>query len=236
MKAIILAAGRGSRMGNLTEEKPKCLIDFRGRPLLNWQLEAITRAGVSDVALVTGYKSDLFGDYDLTKFHNNLWSETNMVWSLSCAQSWLKDQPCIVSYSDIFYRSNAVQALKDCEAPIAITYNRNWLELWSKRFRNPLSDAETFLINTEQIVLDIGGIPKGINEIQGQFMGLMRVTPDGWYEIERIQKEDKDIWPKLDTTALLQRIIGGNRLSVVGIPYESEWFEFDSQSDLDCID
>ena len=124
-----------------------------------------------------------------------------------CAQSWLKDQPCIVSYSDIFYRSNAVQALKDCEAPIAITYNRNWLELWSKRFRNPLSDAETFLINTEQIVLDIGGIPKEINEIQGQFMGLMRVTPDGWYEIERIQKEDKDIWPKLDTTALLQRII-----------------------------
>ena len=39
MKAIILAAGRGSRMGNLTEEKPKCLIDFRGRPLLNWQLK-----------------------------------------------------------------------------------------------------------------------------------------------------------------------------------------------------
>ena len=50
-------------------------------------------------------------------------------------------------------------------------------------------------------------------------MGLMRVTPDGWYEIERIQKEDKDAWPKLDTTGLLQRIIRGNRLSVIGIPY-----------------
>ena len=236
MKAIILAAGRGSRMENLTEEKPKCLIEVRGKPLLEWQMEAIAEAGVTDLAIVTGYKRDLFDAYDFTEFHNELWSSTNMVWSLSCAQSWLENQPCIVSYSDIFYESSAVKSLKSCKAPIAITYNCNWLKLWSKRFRNPLSDAETFQINSEQAVLDIGGMPKNTDEIQGQFMGLMRVTPKGWNEINRIRKKSHEDWSKLDTTGLLQQIIRGDRLTVFGIPYEEEWFEFDSQSDLNFIE
>ena len=46
MKAIILAAGRGSRMGNLTDESPKCLLEIYGKPLIMHQIEAITKAGI----------------------------------------------------------------------------------------------------------------------------------------------------------------------------------------------
>ena len=57
--AIILSAGQGSRLLPLTEDRPKCLIDFKGRTLLDWQIEALRLNGVTDVAVVTGFKSDM---------------------------------------------------------------------------------------------------------------------------------------------------------------------------------
>ena len=53
--AIILAAGRGSRMRELTDTKPKCLLELAGRPLLHWQLDALRDAGVERIVLVRGY-------------------------------------------------------------------------------------------------------------------------------------------------------------------------------------
>ena len=113
MRAIILAAGRGSRMQKMTEELPKCLIKFNDRPLIEWQLEALQGAGITSVAIVTGYKRELVKKYNLTEFFNHRWAETNMVSSLACAEKWLSEQTCIVSYSDIIYLSTAVESLKD---------------------------------------------------------------------------------------------------------------------------
>ena len=59
MKAIILAAGRGSRMKHLTDEKPKCLAKLGGKLLIEWQLEALSAAGINEIAIVTGYKKEL---------------------------------------------------------------------------------------------------------------------------------------------------------------------------------
>ena len=55
MRAIILAAGRGSRMKTLTEKIPKCLVHLREKPLIEWQLAAIREAGITEIAVVTGY-------------------------------------------------------------------------------------------------------------------------------------------------------------------------------------
>ena len=114
MKAIILAAGRGSRMKNLTDDQPKCLVEMRGKPLLDWQLTALREAGVDQIAIVTGYKGELLMGRGLVEFHNSRWAETNVVSSLACARDWLQAEPCIVSYSDIFYSAQAVQSLMDC--------------------------------------------------------------------------------------------------------------------------
>ena len=102
MKAIILAAGRGSRMKDLTEDKPKCLVKLHGKSLLDSQLQALSDAGIAEIAIVTGYKRELLANRGLFEFHNSRWAETNMVSSLACAQEWLETEPCIVSYSDIF--------------------------------------------------------------------------------------------------------------------------------------
>jgi choline kinase len=58
MKAIILSAGQGSRLGHLTADRPKCLIDFGGRTLLDRQLDTLAANGVDDVVVVTGFRDD----------------------------------------------------------------------------------------------------------------------------------------------------------------------------------
>ena len=71
MKAIILAAGRGSRMNKLTQDRPKCLVELHGRSLLNIQINTLRDAGISDIGIVTGYKRELLTDRGLVEFHNS---------------------------------------------------------------------------------------------------------------------------------------------------------------------
>ena len=58
-KAIILSAGKGSRLLPLTADKPKCLIEFNGKSLLEWQLDALAASGVREIVIVTGFRDDL---------------------------------------------------------------------------------------------------------------------------------------------------------------------------------
>jgi choline kinase len=58
MKAIILSAGQGSRLGHLTDDQPKCLIEFGGKSLLDWQLDTLAANGVDEVVVVTGFRDD----------------------------------------------------------------------------------------------------------------------------------------------------------------------------------
>ena len=234
MKAIILAAGRGSRMKNLTEENPKCLVEFHGKPLLEWQLNALYAAGIEEVAVVTGYKRELLASRGLKEFHNEHWDVTNMVSSLACAEMWLENGPCIISYSDIFYRPEAVSSLIKSSAALAITYDPGWLKLWTERFGDPLLDAETFCINSDNELLEIGNKPVSVSEVQGQYMGLLRFTPAGWAEVQRIRSGmESDECDQIHMTGTLQKIIERGSVAIEAIPYELAWGEVDSADDLD---
>lgn len=233
MKAIILAAGRGSRMKNLTEERPKCLIELHGKPLLEWQLSALREAGIEEIAIVTGYKHELLGDRGLTEYYNSRWAETNMVSSLSCAQEWLKAEPCIVSYSDIFYSNQAVRLLMDCPAPLAVTYDPHWLKLWAERFEDPLIDAETFRLKPDNYLAEIGNKPKSVEEVQGQYMGLLRFTPDSWEILVKLREQlPPHVKDSMHMTASLNLLIK-NGMQIFGIPYYGIWGEIDTPSDLE---
>ena len=93
VRAIILAAGRGSRMGALTALQPKCMTQFVGKPLLDHQMSALLAGGVSNIAAVTGYKGESLKRDNLTAFSNPRWDQTNMVYSLTCASDWLSAIP-----------------------------------------------------------------------------------------------------------------------------------------------
>lgn len=233
MKGIILAAGRGSRMKTLTDDRPKCLVELNGKPLLKWQVDALHAAGIYEIAIITGYKRRLLASLGLIEFHNSRWAETNMVSSLACASAWLESDSCIVSYSDIFYKPSAVKCLLASSAPLAITYDPNWLDLWRRRFKNPLVDAEVFKLNPHGGLAEIGRRAASIADIEGQYMGLLRFTPKGWGEFARIRSmmslKDCDA---MDMTGGLQKVIDEGRIPIQAIPYEQNWGEVDSGSDL----
>jgi len=233
MRAIILAAGRGSRMQSLTDDKPKCLVELHDKSLLDWQLEALRSAGITDIAVVTGYKREMIADRGLVEFYNERWAETQMVTSLATADEWLTSEPCIVSYSDIFYKSKAVTSLMAADANLAVTYDPNWLELWESRFGDPLVDAESFRITSDGSLTEIGNKPLSVAEVQGQYMGLLRITPSAWNEILHIRTKMSLLeCDNMHMTGTLQKIIEENRMEIAAIPYVGEWGEVDSGEDL----
>jgi choline kinase len=234
VKALILAAGRGSRMKDMTDEVPKCLVQLEGKPLLEWQLLALRMAGIEEIGIVTGYRQELLSGYGLQTFNNPRWAQTNMVSSLECAGQWLEDGPCIVSYSDIVYEPSAVKLLMESQAAMAITYDPNWLSLWTQRFGDPLLDAETFRIDPNGILLEIGEKPKSVDEIQGQYMGLLKFTPQCWSEITalraQLEPEERD---RMHCTGTLQAVIAHGKVPVQAIRYIGHWAEVDTTDDLD---
>ncbi|ANN74224.1 nucleotidyl transferase [Bordetella bronchialis] len=233
MKALILAAGRGSRMKDLTRDRPKCMVTLRGRPLIEWQMEALRAAGASQIGLVTGYRREVLAELGVVEFHNPRWADTNMVTSLSCARTWLRSEPCIVSYSDIFYEPSAVASLMESDARLALTYDPGWRSQWESRFGDPLLDAETFRLSPGGFIREIGNRPKTVEEIEGQYMGLLRFTPDGWAEVERIRSGMTDPErDKMDMTRTLQYVIAARNVPIMAIPYRGKWGEVDSESDL----
>lgn len=232
MKAIILAAGRGSRMRNLTEDQPKCLANLAGKPLIEWQISALRGAGIDEIGVVGGYKCEMLKRQDIHMFTNSRWGETNMVVSLTCASEWLKTNRCVISYADIVYPSTTIRALLKTKADVAITYDTQWLDLWSQRFADPLSDAETFQINSEGYVTEIGNRPVDLDQIAGQYMGLLLFTPAGWQFVMRflngLSQRERD---HLDMTSMLQNLIHG-KTKVAAIPIPGSWYEVDSESDF----
>jgi L-glutamine-phosphate cytidylyltransferase len=232
MRAIILAAGRGSRLGPLGKGRPKCLVELSGRPLIARQIAALRGGGVSEIGVVRGYRADMIEFSGLVYFENPRWRETNMVRSLGTAAQWLRAGPVIVSYADIFFRRELVRALLESRDDLAVAYDPNWHALWSRRFAEPLSDAETFRADSEGRLLEIGGKTEAVEEIAGQYMGLLRIAPPAWRAIEDVlDRLDPQVRDKLDMTGLLQRLLQQG-VRIATIPAEGQWGEVDSASDL----
>jgi len=232
VRGVILAAGRGSRMGALTEDRPKCMTALAGRPLLVWQLDALRAAGVGDIVIVRGYCGTAIVAPGATFVDNRRWADTNMVASLLCAGDWLADGGGIVAYGDIVYRSGHVRRLMDSAADIAITRDTEWLGLWSRRFDDPLADAETLGLGPDGTIRDIGRRPRSLDEIDGQYMGLLKVTEDGWRQIRNFAEG----WPQprrdaADMTTLLRGLVEAG-ISVATVAVAGGWGEVDSASDL----
>ena len=233
MRGIILAAGRGSRINEYSKMHPKCLIKIKNKTLLNWQIEAMKKAGINQISIVTGYKKEFLNLKGIKSFENKKWEFTNMVYSLFCAREWLQKYKCIVSYSDIFYLSSAIKLLTESRADISITYDPNWLKLWKSRFDNPLADAETFRLDKNNHLLEIGKKSNSIKEIEGQYMGLLSFTPKIWEVVENMYFELSESKKyNIQMTNLLQNLIDKDLCFIKAHPYTDIWGEIDYLNDL----
>jgi len=233
MRGVILAAGRGSRLKALTDDRPKAMVPLAGRPLVEWQIAALRRAGVTDIALVAGYCAEALPQAGVTRLANPRWADTQMVRSLACADAWLAREDCIVSYADIVYHAELVASLMAAPGAIAIAYDPDWLALWRLRSEDPLADAESFRRDPATgRLLQIGGKPGTLDGIQGQYMGLLKFTPAGWAAARRSMRAlPPAALDRLDMTSLLGRLLAEG-VAIATVPTRHPWGEVDTPEDL----
>ncbi len=235
MRAIILVAGRGSRLPKSLSKNPKSFLKIGNKIILDRLIEIFNEIGINKIALVTGFKKKKFSRFKLKTFNNKNWKVTNMVYSLNKADSWLKKYNCIISYGDILYEKDAVVNLIKSHEKICVSYDTNWKKLWKKRFKNPLDDAETFKINSRNFITEIGKKTKNISSIKGQYMGLMKFNPSGWKGFKKCLKKDfKNKFNELYLTDVLQKLID-NQFKIKAVKYSGLWSEVDNFKDYSII-
>ena len=241
MKAIILAAGKGSRMGSETDDKPKCMVTYRGKPLIDYTIETMRACGIKDIVIIDGYKKKVLEFYlssDSIKFITNKeYYKTNMVYTLFCAESEMDDD-LVISYSDIIYKKEVLSKLINNKNECVVTVDKNWRELWNLRMENPLSDAETMKINSDGNITELGKKPKSYEDINGQYIGLFKISNSiiervrkFYHELDRSKYYDGKDFNKMYMTSFIQLII--NSISKVKADIiNGGWLEFDNQKDL----
>lgn len=238
MRAVVLAAGEGTRLRPLTSDRPKCLVELAGRTLLHWQLAALAEAGVDDVTIVTGYRAEQI-TVGTRRVHNAHYADTNMVASLMCARAafdWGDD--VLIAYGDIVYEPRLINALRTARSGIGVLVDRQWQLLWELRMEDPLADAETLQLDAEGYLVELGRVPRDLSEIEGQYIGLVLVraeqarawcerydalAPDGDYE-----GRDRD---HMFMTAYLQLLID-DAVRIDAVRVDGGWLEVDTLEDL----
>ena len=126
MRAIILAAGRGSRLKEITKNKPKCFLNISEKSIIEHQIDSLRKFGIKKIAVVAGYRKNFFKRLNIKIFINDKWNTSNMVYSLFNAKSWLFDNNCLICYGDIFYDENILSELIKEKGSFVLPSNNNW--------------------------------------------------------------------------------------------------------------
>jgi choline kinase len=166
---------------------------------------------------------------------NPRWPATNMLATLLCAADWAAGEDCLISYADIAYPARHVRALLADSRPVALTYDRQWEALWRLRNDgNPLSDAETFR-ETGGVLREIGARPERLEQVQGQYMGLVKITGEGWNIVINHCRSLGAAVDSTDMTGFLRGLLAEG-VSIGAVPVEGAWCEVDNERDLEIYE
>jgi len=239
MKSIVLAAGRGTRLQPHTNNVPKCLVELAGVSLLERHAAALRQAGITDITVVGGYRSEAIEARGFKVVRNPAFDRTNMVETLFCARK-LMDGNCdiLISYGDIVFETRVIEAIAACDSPICVTVDSQWRRYWERRMVDPLTDAETLKLDGNGCIRELGKKPLGYDEIQGQYMGLVKVRADHVLKLcsmrdamDRDAIYDGKDFTNMYMTSFLQHLIDANWV-VQAVPVENGWLEVDTVEDL----
>lgn len=239
MKALVLAAGQGSRLQPLTNDKPKCLVDVLGRSLLARQAETFAECGVTEIAVVAGYRIEKIRELGFRCFENERFESTNMVESLFAARDFLSGpEDLIISYGDIVYERDNLRLMMEAEADVSLMVDMNWRDYWSQRLTDPLSDAETLKFKDGDFLAELGKKPQSYDEIEAQYTGLIKIRGgviqafcDFYDALDRAATYDGQSFENMYMTSFLQMLIDAG-WPVRGVRVHGGWLEVDTVADL----
>ena len=239
-KALIIAAGLGSRLKKYTENLPKCMLDFGGKTLLQRQLDAYKKCGIKDISLIRGYKKEKINYKGIKYFENTEYKNNNILNSIFYAEKIINGN-IIISYSDILFDSSVVERTLNSDHDISVVVDIDWRGYYVGRKDHPISEAENIIFNSNNEVEKIGKINTGNEEVHGEFIGMIKLSNRGT-EIfkEHFHRLKKIYWnkpfqraktfQKAYLTDFIQELVDiGIKVHCVII--ESGWKEIDTVED-----
>ena len=243
MKAIILAAGSGTRLKKYTESLPKGMLSFMGKTIIERQIEVYHACGINDIIIVRGFASEKINYEGVKYYDNEKYADTNMVESLMEAKSEFDDD-AIVSYSDVLFEPEMLKTMMASKTDFACAVDDNWKEYWQKRYGKVDFDTESLAIDDKDNITELGLENPPIEKISARYIGLLKFSVGGLMFIqetmETAYKEyDDKPWQqsgktvrKAYMTDLLNAIIESGR-EVKAVHFNNGWIEFDTNEDYE---
>lgn len=221
MQAVILAAGRGSRLRGVTKGVPKCLLPVGSTTIIEYQLALLRRLGIEEIAIVTGYRADEVRRALGEAYHyilNPRFRTTDTLYSLWLAHDWVRGDVLLCN-GDVVAHPQIYQRLL-ASSGNALTYDTRLRE-----------EADMKVKSAEGRVQAVGkGLPP--QAIDGESLGLLKVSavslPSLFEQVKKLLDEggEKQFWP-----AAISRLVERDRvaaLDVAGLP----WTEIDDPEHL----
>jgi L-glutamine-phosphate cytidylyltransferase len=187
MKAIIIAAGLGSRLRPLTSKIPKILVKIGNKSILDHQIAIFKNLFINKVSMIVGYKRKVLKKKGITFYFNKNFKKNNILFSLFYAKKELNNK-CIISYSDIIFKKNIVNKLMKSKDDITLLVDVDWKKNYIGRTLHPLSEAEKVTFNSNKTLTDIGKNVK-ISKTNGEFVGMLKLSKKGCDIFKKYFKE-----------------------------------------------
>ena len=242
MRAIIIGAGRGSRLMPMTADSPKCFAEVGEQRILDWTFKAFADNGIDSIAFIGGYQIDkVRDDYPQFTFcHNTNWQNNNILASLFYAEEFM-DEPFICCYSDTLFTPQVVKKLLDADNDISLVIDTDWLNRYEQRTEHPSGDAE-------KVTVTNGLVTRVHREIEeqnahGEYIGVAKFSEHGAARLrEQYHRcrehyagkpfQDAKLFEKAYLIHLLQEMIeAGEKMVHVDTP--GGYIEIDTQQDFD---
>jgi|APSaa5957512535_1039671.scaffolds.fasta_scaffold01680_11 L-glutamine-phosphate cytidylyltransferase len=242
MKAIIIAAGSGKRLGNKTKKIPKGLLEINGKTILERQIEILKNNGVQDIVIIIGPHKEKF-NFQSVKYVEDLeYEKHDVLLSLMAAKKEIKGE-IITTYSDILFDEKILQEIIKSKIDIGVVTDLNWEQKYEKRSEHPKSQADNVIIENNKIIKirkNISKIEK--NQQNGEFIGIMKFSEKGSdmfvNEFNKIEKNKPQSFHNAKTfeksylTDMIQELIDQN-IIVNPIIVNGDWCEIDTSQDLE---
>ena len=179
MKAILIAAGMGRRLSPYTDDRPKCLVEIAGKPMILHQIANLRRVGVSDFVIIRGYLRDKLTDVlsrePSVRFIDNFdYPNNNILLSLMCAKDELSSG-FFCSYGDIVYRPEVSEKLAQSRADVGLVVDPYFAKVYEGRTEHPIGEAELAEV-IDGKVRRVGKKVVPTAEAAGEFIGLWRAS------------------------------------------------------------
>ncbi len=241
MKAIIVAAGNSSRLGGITKEIPKGLLEINGKSIIQRQIEIYKKNGINDIIIITGPNSDKFNFKNVIYVYDDNHDKHDVLGSLMAAREFMKEG-FIMSYSDIIFEEEILKEILKFNGKIGIALDFNWREKYVGRTNHPLSEADNVLMQSGKIVKTKKFIENGTKENIYEFLPIIILSQDGAnIFVKRFEELEKTHEGKFHETEYLEKAVLTDMLQelldlgvdIDPIKISNKWCEIDTEQDLE---